>query len=114
MRIQELNIIEFGCLKDKRITLGEGLNLIHGENESGKSTVMLFIRFMFYGLPARSKKNYDRERSLSFEGHRAAGTMLLEQNGRSYLIERQAVAVGTKLSEKVKVTELDSGLQFFR
>ena len=109
MKIQELNIIEFGCLKDKKITLGDGLNLILGENESGKSTVMLFIRFMFYGLPARSKKNYDRERSLSFEGHRAAGTMILEKDGRCYLVERQAVALGTKLSEKVKVTELDSG-----
>lgn len=68
MKIKELNIVEFGCLRNKKIVLGDGLNVIHGENESGKSTIMLFIRFMFYGLPARSKKNYDRERSLSFEG----------------------------------------------
>ena len=109
MKIKELNIVEFGCLRNKKIVLGDGLNLIHGENESGKSTVMLFIRFMFYGLPARSKKNYDRERSLSFEGHRAAGTMTLEKDGRCYLVERQAIAVGIKLNENIKVTELDSG-----
>ena len=56
MIIKELNIIEFGCLKDKKISLCDTLNIISGENESGKSTVMLFIKFMFYGLPRRSAK----------------------------------------------------------
>lgn len=108
MIIKELNIIEFGCLKDKKISLCDTLNIISGENESGKSTVMLFIKFMFYGLPRRSAKSSDRERSLSFDGHRAAGSMTLEHAGRLYRIERSALGV-TRVSETLKVYDLLSG-----
>ena len=62
MRILKLNIIEFGCIKDREIILDEGLNVISGDNASGKSTVMLFIKYMFYGLARRSSKNTERER----------------------------------------------------
>ena len=51
MRIRELYIAEFGGIKNKKIELdaGQKLNIIYGENESGKSTIFLFIKFMFYG-----------------------------------------------------------------
>ena len=57
MKITQLNISEFGRLKNTQITLDDGINIISGDNESGKSTVMLFIRFMFYGLPKKSQKS---------------------------------------------------------
>ena len=110
MKILELNIVEFGCLRDKKITLGETLNIISGSNESGKSTVMLFIRFMLYGLPARrSPRATDRERSLNWETKRAAGTMLLKSGGKKYFIERRAASSGTKLNESLKLTDLTTG-----
>ena len=43
MRIKELNIIEFGGLCDRRFELSEGLNIFEGNNETGKSTLWLFI-----------------------------------------------------------------------
>ena len=82
MKVKELNIIEFGCLKDKRILLSEGLNIVSGDNETGKSTVLLFIKFMLYGLSRRSASNTERERSVSFDGHRAAGSMIFEADGK--------------------------------
>ncbi len=110
MKILELNIVEFGCLRDKKITLGDTLNIISGNNESGKSTVMLFIRFMLYGLPTRrSARASDRERSLNWESKRAAGTMLIESDGKKYLIERRAVSSGTKLNESLKLTDFVTG-----
>ena len=101
MKLIELNIVEFGCLKDKHITLDGGLNIISGDNESGKSTVMLFIKFMLYGLPRKTAKGTDRERALSFDGHRAAGTMTLEREGRRIRIERQAHGT-SRISETLK------------
>jgi len=106
MRIIELNIVEFGCLTDRHIELSKGLNVISGDNESGKSTVMLFIKFMLYGLPRKNARSFDRERSLSFSGKRSAGTMTLEHDGKKYTVERNAVSTGTKLNESLKITDL--------
>ena len=75
MKLLELNIEEFGGLRGRKILPGEGLNLIAGENESGKSTCYLFIKFMLYGFPRKTAGNTDRERSVSFDGHRAAGSL---------------------------------------
>lgn len=108
MTIKELNIVEFGCLKNKKITLCDTLNIISGENESGKSTVMLFIKFMLYGLSRKSAKSSDRERSLSFDGHRAAGSMTVEHGGRLFKIERSAVGI-TRVSETLKMYDLATG-----
>ena len=108
MRILELNIAEFGKLKGTRIELGDGINVIGGDNESGKSTVMLFIRFMFYGLPKKSQKNNFRERSLSFDTHRAAGSMLIEHEGKQYRIERNVTGT-TRPTEKLRILDLRSG-----
>ena len=50
MKIKNLKINGFGKLKDKDINLEEGINVIYGENEAGKSTLLKFITSMFYGL----------------------------------------------------------------
>ncbi|MBO7310815.1 MAG: AAA family ATPase [Clostridia bacterium] len=92
MRILELNIIEFGNIKDKNIRLENGLNIVFGDNEAGKSTVMLFIKFMLYGIPRRTAKSADRDRALNWSTRRASGNMKIEANGKSYRIERRADA----------------------
>lgn len=107
MRILELNIIEFGCIKSRKISLDKGMNIIFGENESGKSTVMLFIKFMLYGLPKRNARGTGRERALSWNGRVAAGTMTVEKNGKDYLIQRRAGI--TAKSESLSITDLATG-----
>ncbi len=108
MKIIELNILEFGSLKDKHLALEDGLNIIMGDNESGKSTVALFIKFMLYGLGRKTQKSVDRARALSFDGQRAAGTMTLVHGGTAYQIERRAVMSG-KLSESCRFRNMDTG-----
>ena len=50
MKIKNLKINGFGKLKDKEISFQEGINVIYGENEAGKSTLLKCITAMFYGL----------------------------------------------------------------
>ena len=50
MQINELLLKNFGKFHDRQIDLEEGINLIHGENESGKSTIHTFIRGMLFGI----------------------------------------------------------------
>lgn len=58
MKIQKLKINGFGKLQDKELNFSDGLNVIYGSNESGKSTLHEFINSMFFGA-AKTKKGKD-------------------------------------------------------
>lgn len=45
----------FGKLDHSTLTFSEGLNIIEAPNESGKSTMLAFLRAMLYGLPTRER-----------------------------------------------------------
>ena len=55
--------MNFGKFKDYSLELRPGVNLIYGENESGKSTLHSFIDGMFYGFlkPFSKKTIYSEE-----------------------------------------------------
>ena len=44
MIIRELSLKHFGKFHDRKISLSPGINIIYGDNESGKTTVHSFIR----------------------------------------------------------------------
>lgn len=50
MKIRQITVKNFGCLRQKEISLEDGLNIIYGTNESGKTTLHTFIRSMFFGM----------------------------------------------------------------
>jgi len=50
MQIKNLKVNGFGKLKYKEINLENGINVIYGKNETGKSTLLKYITSMFYGL----------------------------------------------------------------
>lgn len=50
MIIKQLTIKNFGKFHQKQIAFSPGLNLIYGENESGKSTLHTFIQGIFFGI----------------------------------------------------------------
>ena len=50
MKIQELEVKNFGKFTDRRIQMEDGINILYGENESGKSTLHTFIKGMLYGM----------------------------------------------------------------
>ena len=49
MRLLELHIDGFGKFHDRTISFNDGINIIYGKNEAGKSTLHTFIRGMLYG-----------------------------------------------------------------
>ena len=51
MRITDLEVEGFGVWSGLRVErLGEGLNVLYGPNEAGKTTLLQFLRSMFYGF----------------------------------------------------------------
>ena len=58
MKINKLKINSYGKLQNKEINLGKKINIIYGENESGKSTILKFILNSFYGT-SKNKKGKD-------------------------------------------------------
>ena len=55
MKIKKIKINSYGKLHDLEIDFGDNINIIHGKNESGKSTILKFILNSFYGT-SRNKK----------------------------------------------------------
>ncbi len=108
MKIIDIDIVEFGGLLDRHYTLCEGLNIFEGENESGKSTLWLFIKFMLYGMP--KKGTPEREKALNRASHRALGSMTVENLGKKYRIER---SFSENSRGKVSVYDIDSGERVF-
>lgn len=104
MFISELIIEEFASLKNQRIRLDRSFNLITGENETGKSTVSAFIKFIFYGF----SDSKERERFASLQTGIARGAMLIESNGKIYRIERRTAAK----EQPVTVYDESDGTEF--
>ena len=50
MNIDKLDIIAFGKFNNLILELSDGLNVIYGANEAGKTTIQWFIRGMLYSL----------------------------------------------------------------
>lgn len=50
MVINRIHIHHFGALHNREFAVMPGLNIIEGENESGKTTVAAFLRYIFYGI----------------------------------------------------------------
>ena len=84
MKIIEINIKCFGRLRDFVLKPGEGVNIVYGKNESGKSTIMAFIKAMFYGLESGEKRmQYE-----PWSGGQPAGSIEFEHGGVTYFLSR--------------------------
>lgn len=94
MIIERIMIESFGNLSNVSYEFGPGLNVIVGANESGKSMIAAFIRYMLYGFGTnRAADLPEREKRVSWDKHRAEGQMEIRlADGRRYRIERTTVA----------------------
>ena len=92
MKINKIEITSFGKFKNKTINLKNGINIISGENESGKSTVISFIFAMFYGFgESRGKSLSLREKYTPWDGGVCEGKLsLTTDDGENITIYRKA------------------------
>lgn len=91
MKILNLKINNFGKLSNKEIKLEDGINIIYGENESGKSTLLKFIMGMFYGLSKNKNGRFipDYERYTPWDGGEFSGKISYElDNGEKFEVFR--------------------------
>lgn len=121
MRIEALNINSFGMITERTFALEKGVNLFEGENESGKSTVSAFIKFMLYGLERRAAGSdiSERERYINWKSGEASGSMTLFHEGKRYKIERRVRLTSVSESgrenyrETLSVIDTGSGASCF-
>ena len=85
MKINKIKINSYGKLKDKEIDLKDGINIIYGKNEAGKSTLLRFIVNSFYGISKNKKgKEYsDYERYLPWNSENFSGNIEYELNDKT-------------------------------
>ena len=92
MKIRELQIDNFGKLHQKRIVPQPGLNIIYGDNESGKSTLHQFITGMLFGMEKQRGKSGKNDSYQQYEPWNTSsyytGSMRFEVDGKSFRIER--------------------------
>lgn len=92
MQIIELILKNFGKFRDKSITFSEGINLIYGENESGKSTVYTFLKAMLFGMERGRGRAAVRDTFSQYEPwdnpSYYAGVLRFSCGGRTFRLER--------------------------
>ncbi len=108
MRIDKVEIDGFGKLNNCEFAFADGVNLIYGENESGKSTLCEFMLSAFYGLPNESKKVSDditpRKKYRPWSGDAYGGRVYFtDDSGRKLVVERSFK--GTKRGDKVSLRD---------
>jgi len=94
MKIKKLTVESFGKLKNRTIEFSDGINVIKGANESGKSSLARFIRFMLYGFTSRNadiSKN-DKKKYMPWDGSPCKGSMELVTENGSFTVRREQTA----------------------
>jgi len=108
MVILELDIQHFGKLKNKKIEIRPGMNVIAGSKNAGKSTIALFLKAVLFGL-SENEEAYQKALPLDADGV-FGGSVRVVENGLFYLISRSFVAneetlTVYKLPDKIEVED---------
>ena len=123
MIIKNIKINNFGKLENKELQFGDNINLIYGENESGKSTLLKFISSMFYGVSKnKNGKNItDYDKYKPWNNGEFSGKIKYElDNGETFEVFREfdkknPKIFNEKLEDISKTFNIDKtkGNQFF-
>lgn len=93
MKLLELHIDGFGKFHNRTISFEDGINIIYGKNEAGKSTLHTFIRGMLFGIERGRGRAAKNDLYSKFEPWSNSGTyegwLRLEKDGVIYRIERR-------------------------
>ena len=105
MRINKVKINNYGKLKDKEIEFNSNINILYGENESGKSTILNFIVNSIYGISKnkRGKETSNFDKYTPWTGEDFSGKLEYElDNKEEFEIFRDFKKKNPKLYNKEK------------
>ena len=107
MKILEIHIDRFGMLRDRLIRFDGGVNVLSGGNESGKSTVLSFVRYLLYGLPKNGGGSVTDADRFGADGDIGGSMTYVTDDGGKYRLERHTTADGR---DRAQVVELATGI----
>ncbi len=108
MKINKIYISAFGKFKDFTLDFADGFNLIYGENEKGKSTIMAFVKMMFYGTAGKKGQLLSARPRLKYKpwsGEEMGGRIYFSHGGHNYCLERQFGKSDS--TDKIRLTDTD-------
>ena len=91
MKIKNIKINSYGNLENKDINLENKINIIYGKNESGKSTLLNFIKNIFYGISKNKngKEISDYDKFVPWNKEDFSGKIKYElDNGENFEVYR--------------------------
>lgn len=114
MRLIDLHIDGFGKFHDLDLRFAEGMNILYGHNEAGKSTLHAFLQAMLYGLERRpgvgsAAKLHKKYRPWDAP-ERFGGTLRLAHEGQVYRIVRDFNADDLSADGAATTTASGAGL----
>lgn len=114
MKIDRIHLAHFGKFRDKELEFSEGLNIIYGSNEAGKTTLHTAVKTIFYPLTAKSKENQEKICFIPANEKKAEWTVdFTADDGRQYTswfsMGKTKRSCAQKTVEKSLGTEWDTG-----
>ena len=91
IKLISCHVENFGKISNLDVDFNSGLTEIVKENGYGKTTIAVFIKAMFFGLPstrANEKVLGDRQHYYPFSSQKFGGNLTYEKDGKTYRIER--------------------------
>ncbi len=101
MKFKNLSVGNFGKLSEKEFDFSDGLNIIYGKNEAGKSTLSAYMKYVLYGFSSqkgRSVDSNDKTKYMPWDSDVISGSATVENGGQTLRIERRT---GAKNSLKI-------------
>ena len=93
MKLLSLHIEGFGKFHNRDISFTDGLNVVYGRNEAGKSTLHTFIKGMLFGIERQRGRASKNDTYSKYEPWTGGGTyegwLRLESEGEIFRIERR-------------------------
>ncbi|HID94012.1 MAG TPA: hypothetical protein EYP60_07940, partial [bacterium (Candidatus Stahlbacteria)] len=85
MKIKEVHVAGFGCLKELALKFGDSINVILAPNDEGKSTLQCFITAILY--PFSDTKERERFKPWTANTYGGRLTYLLS-SGKEFIIHK--------------------------
>jgi uncharacterized protein YhaN len=108
MKIRDIQIDGFGVWTGLTVdSLPESMAVFYGPNEAGKTTLMQFLRAMFYGFPPERRQRY----LPPVHGGRPGGALRVTGPGGGYEVSRRATLDDQSVQGQVTVSGSDGVIQ---